>query len=293
MPPGFRPHLHVRQGDLCTGKRLQDARACGPLRRAGRASPHRGQQGRPASAPALAAPGFPAGSTAAVPGSRAVSAPDLVLLPDKQRTEAQGEVFDQMEVPFQRPSPSESGATASGSDSWSTGALVTWTRQPQPMPPGGKGRLVPLHAGHGRASLHLGAGGAMPSTPSAAHVAAHGRLVPLPPRRQQPGHVVRSSTRPSAACKASSSRMWRLPRPGAGRQAPQLRLGGHQVLLQRWPVGAAPGLASAPPAPVRSSTRAGHATTAVQRDARTHSPRPASAPRPTAAWPPAGHPRSP
>ena len=35
MPRNARPHLHVRQGELGTSKRLQDARAGGPLCRAG------------------------------------------------------------------------------------------------------------------------------------------------------------------------------------------------------------------------------------------------------------------
>ena len=35
IPEGVSPHPRVRQGDLSAGKRLQDARARGPLRRAG------------------------------------------------------------------------------------------------------------------------------------------------------------------------------------------------------------------------------------------------------------------
>ena len=35
MPGGACPHFYARQGDLCTGKRFQDARAGRPPRRVG------------------------------------------------------------------------------------------------------------------------------------------------------------------------------------------------------------------------------------------------------------------
>src|SRR5919205_3376814 len=97
---------------------------------------------------------------------------DLLRLPDKQRAQAQGEVFEEMEIPFERP------ATPIVLDSLDQGQSVRRSigdldAPPQAMPPGGNGFLVPLYAGEGIADLDLGSHGTIRATPPTTYVAGH------------------------------------------------------------------------------------------------------------------------
>ena len=99
IPEGFSPHPRVRQGDLSAGKRLQDARARGPLRRAGGRALIQACDGflrLLQSTPHLS---FHQGQQPQRQGQEPRQPCDLLRLPDKQRAEAQGEAFDEMEIP--------------------------------------------------------------------------------------------------------------------------------------------------------------------------------------------------
>src|ERR671926_24728 len=164
IPAGAPPHLHVCQGELSAGKRLQDARARRPRRGAsGRAliEARDGFLRLLQTAPYLR---FQQGQQSQRQGQKPCQTDDLLRLPDKQRAQAQGEVFEEMEIPFERP------ATPIVLDSLDQGQSVRRSigdldAPPQAMPPGGNGFLVPLYAGEGIADLDLGSSRTIRATP--------------------------------------------------------------------------------------------------------------------------------
>src|SRR5215813_1023518 len=103
IPESVSPHPRVGQGDLSAGKRLQDARARGPLRRTAVRALIKACDGGLRLLQSTPHLSFQQGQQPQRQGQESRQPCDLLRLPDKQRAEAQGEAFDEMEIPFQRP----------------------------------------------------------------------------------------------------------------------------------------------------------------------------------------------
>jgi hypothetical protein len=110
------------------------------------------------------------------------------------------------------------------------------------MAPGRHRVLVPPHVSEGIADLDLRAGRTLRATPTTAHVAGHGRRVPLPRRRQQPDDIVPFQHASDRCLQGGGipDRALAPPRRGRPRppplflSGPPLLQGGLLALGQRW-----------------------------------------------------------
>lgn len=106
MPERHHPHVRVRQGELCSSKGVQYPLARGVVRRAGGLPFVEVGEGFLGLLQSPSYLRFEQGQQPQRQGQEAGHPHDLVVLPYEQGTEAQREVFDEMEVLFQRPPPS-------------------------------------------------------------------------------------------------------------------------------------------------------------------------------------------